>query len=128
MYTDRRSSDLVLVELRLQFPGVLEMRLEGRAHLDEQRFELGIPGARDQRLVQHLDDCLVVLDLVIDVRLVEGMTLELLQGGEVVITLLLELPARGAELGHDVQLRHELGRDLLTALWSVIICSANCWT
>ena len=56
-------------ELRLQLLGVIEVRDECRPHLDQQRFQLGILGARNQRLVERIDYRLMVGHLVIDVSL-----------------------------------------------------------
>src|SRR5215468_7350259 len=60
---------------------VLQMRDEGGSHLHQQRLELLVLGARDQRLVHRVEHRLVIRDLVVDVGLVE--VLALLQSAQV---------------------------------------------
>src|SRR5689334_16357589 len=69
----------LLLERGLQLLRVLEVRDERRPHLDEQRLQLRVLGARDQRLVHRIDHLLVIVDLVVDVRLVERGALQRLQ-------------------------------------------------
>ena len=57
--------------LGLQHLGVLQMRDERRADLGDQRLQLLVLGARDQRLVDSVENLLVVGDFVVDVGLVE---------------------------------------------------------
>ena len=83
---------------RLQVLGVLEVRDERRAHLDEQRLQLGVRGAGDQRLVDRVEHLLVVRDLVVDVRLVERRALERLQVRDVLLAAGLQALAGGVVL------------------------------
>jgi hypothetical protein len=50
---------------------MLEVRHERRPHFDEERLQIRVLGARDQRLVEGVDHLLVVRNFVLDVRLVE---------------------------------------------------------
>src|SRR5690606_6901178 len=50
--------------------GVLEVGRDNRADAFEQALELRVLGVGDERLVERIEDDLVVGDLVIDVRLV----------------------------------------------------------
>src|SRR5262245_7437687 len=79
----RRASASSLLERRLDLLGMLEMRDECRAHLDQQGLELGVLGAGDERLVDRVEHRLVVGDLVVDVGLVELAALQALQLGDV---------------------------------------------
>src|SRR5215510_11737246 len=65
-----------LLERRLNVLRMLEVRDERRAHLHQQTLQLGVARARDQRLVDGVQDRLVVGDLVIDVGFVELGPLE----------------------------------------------------
>src|SRR5687767_10805184 len=71
-------STTALAQRRLDVLRVLEMRHEGRPHLDQQRLQFGVLRTRDQGLVECVDDRLVVGDLVVDIRLVEGGSLQVL--------------------------------------------------
>src|SRR5688572_23041575 len=66
-----RSSVPGLAERRLNLLGMLEMRNERRAHLDQQRLQVGVLGAGDQRLVDRFEHLGVVRDLMVHVGLVE---------------------------------------------------------
>ena len=54
---------------RLQMLGVFQVRDKRRPHFNQQRFQLIVCGARNQGLVERVDDLLVIRDFVIDVRL-----------------------------------------------------------
>ena len=77
---------------------MIQVRDECGPHFHQQRLEFGILGAWNQRLVDRLQDRLVVGDLVIDVGLVEGVSRELLERGQIVIAAFLQTLAGGARL------------------------------
>src|SRR5207244_13018279 len=54
-----------LLQRRLEFLGMLEVRDEGRPHFHQQRLQLCIPSAGDQGLVDRVDHRLVIRDLVV---------------------------------------------------------------
>src|SRR5438128_1098421 len=85
---------VLLAHLGLQALRMLEMRDECRPHLDQQRFQLFVLRIRHERLVQGIDDGLVVGHLVIDVSAIELRALEALQLGEIVVAALFDAPAR----------------------------------
>jgi hypothetical protein len=58
---------------------VLQMRREDRASALEQALQLSVLRIRDQRLCDYADDCLVVVDFIIDIHLVELRAAHLLQ-------------------------------------------------
>src|SRR6476469_7762027 len=99
---ERRCGSLTaasLPELLLQHLGVLEVSDERRPYLDQERLELGVGGARDQRLVDRVEDLLVVGDLVVDVGAIEGGAVQLLERREVLLATLGERLAGGVVLG-----------------------------
>jgi len=73
----------LLPERRLHVLRVLEVRDERRAHLDEQRLQLRVLGVGDERLVDGIEDGLVIFDFVIDVRLVERPAAQRLEVGDI---------------------------------------------
>src|SRR4030095_12117772 len=67
---------------------MLEMRDESRSRFFEQRLQLGVFCARDQRLVDGIEHRLVVRHFLRDVGFVERIAVELLQRSDVVFTAL----------------------------------------
>src|SRR5512141_335256 len=61
------STSRPLLQRRLEMPGMLEVRDERRADLDQQSLEVGIAGAGNQRLVDGVQHLLVVGDFMVDV-------------------------------------------------------------
>jgi hypothetical protein len=78
---------------------VFQMGHECRAHLEEQRLELGILGIGDQRPVDRVEHGLMIGNLLLHVRAIERSTAQLAQPGEIVIPSLLQVLARGIGLG-----------------------------
>src|SRR4029453_5525799 len=66
----------LLPDRRLNVLRVFEVRDERRPHFDEERLQLGVARTRDERLVDGVEHCLVIRDLVVDVCLVERRTFE----------------------------------------------------
>ena len=95
---------VTISEPSLQTLRVLEVRDEGRTHLDEQRLEFLVRRARNQRLVERIDHLLVVRHFMIDVRLVERRALERLQVGEVLLAVGLQALAGGIVLRRNFEL------------------------
>src|SRR5688500_13723916 len=56
---------------RLQALRMIAVRDESRPHLDQQRFQFRVRGARNERLIERVDDLLVIGVFMIDVGLVE---------------------------------------------------------
>src|SRR5581483_277056 len=106
---------ILLADLRLQALRMLEMRNERRSHLDQQRFQLLVLGTRNQRLVQRIDDGLVIGDLVVDVSAVEVGALEAFQLGEIVVAALLQAPAGVIFFRLHLELGYQRGRLLVDA-------------
>ena len=79
-----------LAQFRLQLLGMVKMRDERRSHFNQQSFELGILRTRDERFVHGIQHRLVIRNFVIDIRLVKGMALQLLQRGQIAIAALLQ--------------------------------------
>src|SRR5215213_11060753 len=94
---------------RLELLGVLEMRDEGWPHVDQQRLQLLVLSAGNQRVVQRIDHLLVIRDLVADVGLVERRVLQALELGDVLLAARLQALARRIVLRRDMKLVHELG-------------------
>src|SRR5262245_66034474 len=91
----RTASEGFLLERRLDLLGMLEVRDERRTHLDQQGLELGVRGARDERLVDSVQHRLVVGNLVVDVGLVELRTLQAFEIRDVLLATRLEALAGG---------------------------------
>src|SRR5579862_37964 len=72
-------SACALAQLRLQAPGVIQMRYEGRSHFHQQCLELRVLGAGDQSLIHRLQHRFVIGHLVINVGLVKGGATQLLE-------------------------------------------------
>src|SRR5215831_7646580 len=100
----RTTLGTALAQLRLQVLCHAEVCHERRPYLDQQRLQLGILRARDQRLVQRVQHGFMVGDFVIDVGLIEGRATQGFQLGQVFIAALLELGAGRTGLRGHVQL------------------------
>src|SRR5436190_12593018 len=66
----------LLPELRLELLRMLQVAVDRGAHLLDQGLQLGVLRARDERLVDRVENLLVISDLLVDVRLVERGALE----------------------------------------------------
>src|SRR5687768_13222524 len=86
----RRTTEPALLERALDLLGMLEVRDERRPHLDQERLQLRVRDAGDQRLVDGVEHRLVIRDLVVDVRLVERRALQRLEVGDVLLAALLQ--------------------------------------
>src|SRR5262245_37770576 len=86
----RTAREGFLLERRLDLLGMLEVRDERRAHLDQQRLQLGVRGAGNQGLVDGVEHSLMIGDLVLDVRLVERRALQALEAGDVLVAARLQ--------------------------------------
>ena len=66
---------------------MIAMRHERRPHLDQQRLQFRIAGARNQRLIECIDHLLVIRVLVIDIGAIECRTSQCFQMSEVLVTI-----------------------------------------
>src|SRR5690606_20479206 len=86
---------------RLQLFCMFQVRYERRADFDEQRLQLRVLRIGNQDVVQRVDHLLVVGDLVINVGLVKGRSLEGAQLGEVLVAAGFQRPAGVIFLGRQ---------------------------
>ena len=126
---NRSARSLLAAKGRLHVLGVLEVRDERRAHLDEQRLELRVLRVRDQHLVDGVEHLLVVRDLVIDVGLVEGRALAASSASRRSSSppdfrLWLVALSSGVTFSRVTSST----ACLFTPVWSVTICCANVFT
>src|SRR5690606_811768 len=101
---------LLAAELARDHLGMVQMSLDSRPHLLDQSLELRVLRARNEGLVDRVEDRLVVGHLVIDISLVELRTLQLLQAVHVLRGAFLEAPARVVVLGLDAELLRQRSR------------------
>lgn len=78
---------------------MLKVRNKSRPYLDEERFQLFVPGTRNQGLVERIHNVLVIGDLMVNVRSIKALVLERLQVGEICVAALLEALARRVACG-----------------------------
>ena len=69
---------------------MFEVSDERGPDLDQQALQFAVCSARNQRLVERIDDLLVIRDFAVDVGLIEGSACEGLQVGEMLFTISLE--------------------------------------
>src|SRR6185312_17334111 len=89
---------------------MLLMALENLQAGFQQALQLGVLCRRDQRGLQRLVDLLVIGDLVIDISLVEGGTLELFKLGFLALDLLGQRLAGGVVFRRDLQFLDKVQR------------------
>ena len=102
-----------LAQRHAELFGMLEVCDKRRPHFDEQRFQLAVRGARDQGLVQRINDLLVVRDFMFRVRLVELGPPEALEMGQGLVTARLQALAGRIVLRCDLEFDDELGGRLV---------------
>ena len=59
---------------------MLQVGLDGRPHIHQELLELGVLGGRESAAVQRADHRRVIRHFTVDVRLVERLALERLDG------------------------------------------------
>jgi hypothetical protein len=77
---------------------MLEVRGERRPYFYEERLEFFVLRARNQRLVDRIENRLVILDFMVDVSLVELGAAQRFQMGQVLLAAGLEALAGGVVL------------------------------
>src|SRR5450432_3699396 len=100
---DALRSGTAFAQPALQTLCVFKMRREGGSHFDEQCLELCILRIGNQYAVNRIQYCLMVRDLMIDVRAVECGSAEPLQRGQIVVAAFLQALAGGVAFGSHVQ-------------------------
>src|SRR4029450_3522078 len=96
----------------LQAFRVFEMSDERGPDLHQKGLQFGICGARNQCLVERIDDLLVIRDFAVDVRPVEGSAFEGLKVSCVLFTVSLETLACRVVLWRHLELSREVRRGL----------------
>ncbi len=91
-----------------------QMRHERGAHFDQQSLQFFVLGAGNERLIESIEDCLVIHDFVIDVGLVERGPVQLLQMTDVFGPPDLRLCAVGLSSGFTPSLVTSCVASLLT--------------
>ena len=125
----RGTRDRLLVELGLQVLGVPQVGYERRSDLNEEGLEFGIRGVGDQGVIQRLDHLLVVGDLVVDIGLnLNAAPLRVRRVARFWSPPLFSDRLVSFSSGVTPSFVTRSTAALFTAVWSMTIVFANCWT
>src|ERR1044072_7843016 len=92
----------------LQAFRVFEMSDERGPDLHQKRLQFTVCGARNQCLVERIDDLLGICDFAVDIRLIEGSAFEGLQVSNLLFAVSLESLACRVVLWRDLELACEV--------------------